>query len=362
MIITKQKHFLFFFVHPSKYYLFRYTINYLKKTGHQVDIAIVKKDVLEDLVKQEGWEYVNLFPEGRRSKSTNSFSILFSTAINFFKTIYRLHKFTKGKKYDLFITDDCLVITGWYSKTFSIFFTDNELSTVPESALFLIASDVVLAPQCVNLGKFESKKAGFRGYKELAYLAPDYFIPNPEILNYFNPVKDPYSVIRLVAMTASHDMGIKGLSEDQLKKLIVLLKKYGKVFITSEISLNEQFAEYLINIEPQDISQVLYYADMFIGDSGTMTSEAAVLGTPAIMFHDFIGKLSVMSEKEEKYNLMHGFKTNQFADMLIKIEELLKMPYLKEKWRNRRNTMLEDMEDVNQFIITLLEKDVYNNN
>jgi uncharacterized protein len=352
---SNRKKYLFFFVHPSKYYLFRHTINYLKQKGHQVDIAIIKKDVLEDLVKQEGWEYVNIFPEGRRSKRNGSFSILFATAVNFIKTIYRLHKLTKGIKYNLFITDDCLTITGWYKQISSIFFIDNELSTVPESSLLLRFADTIIAPNCVKLGKYEFKKAGFNGYKELAALAPDHFYPNPEIIDTFNSNKEPYSVIRLVAMTASHDRGIKGILDDQLRKLISTLTEHGNVFISTEKCIPEEFKKYLINVMPQEISHVLYYADLFIGDSGTMASEAAVLGTPSLMFHDFIGRLSVMREKEEKYQLMYGFNTHQFENMQAKIKELLQMPDLKHEWQKRRNRMLEDMEDVNQFIVNLIE-------
>lgn len=299
---------------------------------------------------------MNIFPEGRRSKSHSTFSILFTTAINFFKTVFRLHKLTKSKNYDLFVTDDCLVINGWFKHIKSVFFTDNELSTVPESAFLMKFSDIILAPSCVSLGKFEPKKAGFNGYKELAYLAPDYFKPKPEILNSFNPGREPYSIIRLVSMTASHDRGIKGISENQLEIIIKLLEKHGKVFISSEGYLNEKFAEYRLKVNPEDISQVLYFATLFVGDSGTMASEAAVLGTPAVMFHDFIGRLSVMKEKEEKYNLMFGFKTNQFDEMLGKIEELLEIPGLKIEWQNRRLKMLENVEDVNYSIIKLLEK------
>lgn len=350
-----MKKILFYFVHPSKYYFFRHTINKLILKGHSVDIAIISKDVLEELVKKEGWEYINLFPEGRRSKSTGYISILYSTAVNFLKTIWRLHKLTKGKKYDEFVTDDCLVITGWYKKIRSFFFIDNELSTVPENALLLKFASVILAPECVKLGKYESKKAGFKGYKELAYLAPEYFVPNPEIIKTFNPNMEPYSVIRLVAMTASHDRGIKGITESQLRKLINILEKRGKVIISSEIFLSGEFAKYLLKINPSDIAHVLFYADIFIGDSGTMASEAAVLGTPSFMFHDFIGRLAVMNEKEKIYHLMYGFRTNQFENMLDKIKELLNVPDLKKIWQIRQKKMLADMEDVNDYIINLLE-------
>ena len=160
--MNSMKRILFFFVHPSKYHLFRYTINELKRRGHTVDIVIISKDVLEELVKQEGWAYTNLFPEGRRSQSTNPFAILWATFINLFKTIYRLNKYLQNKKYDLFVTDDCLVLNGWQKGVPSIFFTDNELTTHPENALLLMAATKVLCPTSVGISRFKSKEIDFK--------------------------------------------------------------------------------------------------------------------------------------------------------------------------------------------------------
>jgi predicted glycosyltransferase len=49
---------------------------------------------------------------------------------------------------------------------------------------------------------------------------------------------------------------------------------------------------------------------MYIGDSQTMTAEAAVLGTPAIRFNDFVGELSYLEELEYTFDLTYGIKTN----------------------------------------------------
>ena len=61
-------------------------------------LCITSKDVLEHLVKQEGWEYTNIFCGGRKIKGMNPW---FSSGINFFSTIVRLYRFTRGKCYDL---------------------------------------------------------------------------------------------------------------------------------------------------------------------------------------------------------------------------------------------------------------------
>ena len=53
---------LFQLVHPSKYQLHKVTINRLISENHDVDVLIQKKDVLETLVRDEEWNYFNLFP------------------------------------------------------------------------------------------------------------------------------------------------------------------------------------------------------------------------------------------------------------------------------------------------------------
>jgi predicted glycosyltransferase len=56
----------------------------------------------------------------------------------------------------------------------------------------------------------------------------------------------------------------------------------GQVFITSEGWLDDGLAKYEINVSPEKMHDLLYYADLLIGDSQTMTTEAGVLGTPAM--------------------------------------------------------------------------------
>jgi uncharacterized protein len=355
MLKPNRKKYLFFFVHPSKYYLFRHTINYLKQKGHQVDIAIIKKDVLEDLVKQEGWEYVNIFPEGRRSKKSRTVSIFLVTLVNFFKTIDRLHKLTKNRTYSLFITDDCLSIIGWFKKTPVIMFIDDDFNVVKENALLYVFATKIISPLSTNLGIFNKKKISLKGYKELAYLNPDSFTPNREIVAQFNPDFKKYVLFRFVSMTASHDTNIKGLNDDNILTILNILNDKYMIYISSERPLKREFDRYRLKIKPELIGHVLYFADFLISDSQTMTSEAAVLGTPSLRFNDFVGRISSMEEKENRYGLTYGFKTNEFDKMLVKVEELMQMPDLKIEWQNRRKRMLEDMEDVNKFIINVLE-------
>jgi len=94
--------FLFYLVHPAKYHFHKNQINDLKKRGHQVDVVINTKDILEELVRAENWEYTNIFPRSRKIKGVH---VYIAAGISIFKIVYRLLKYTRGKRYDLFIGD-----------------------------------------------------------------------------------------------------------------------------------------------------------------------------------------------------------------------------------------------------------------
>jgi predicted glycosyltransferase len=344
--------FLFFFVHPSKFHVFRITINELKRRGHHVEVLITSKDVLEDLVKSEGWDYSNIFPEGRKIDGLPPY---ISSGINTFRTVHRLYKYTKKRKFDLFITDDLLVYLGWLFRIPTIVFTDDDLSITKQFALILSPATNILAPEITDLQKYNSKKIGFPGYKELAYLHPNVFHPDRKHLTFLNSYDKKFFIIRLVSLRSYHDVGKKGISDIQVSGLISILEQKGKVFISTERPLPKNLEKYRIKIDPNHILHALAFAEIFIGDSQTMTSEAAVLGTPTIRCNDFVGKINVMEEKEIKYGLSFNFLPLDYEKLLEKVKEILEDETYRAKFQKRRDAMLKDKIDLSAFMIWLFE-------
>lgn len=191
-------------------------------------------------------------------------------------------------------------------------------------------------------------------YKELAYLHPAYFKPNIKIIEAVNPELHPYVIVRLVSLTASHDRNKKGINDEQLAKLISLLKTKYTIYISSEKPLRPEFEKYRLKIRPEEMAHVLYYAEMYIGDSQTMSSEAAVLGTPAIRCNDFVGKITVMDEKEYLYGILLNFKPIEFEKLYETIKELINTEGLKQGWKAKRDNMLTQMEDINVFFLDVI--------
>jgi len=190
----------------------------------------------------------------------------------------------------------------------------------------------------------------------LAYLHPRRFVADPAVLAGSGlKAGEPYFILRFNAFKAHHDIGARGLSPENKRRLIDLLSPHGKVLITSEKDIDAEFKDYQLLVSPEKVHSLLYYATMFIGDSQTMTSEAAVLGTPALKCNSFAGRLSVPNELEAKYKLCFSWQPSEFESLLEKLRELLKQPDLKETWRERRENMLRDKIDVTAFMVWFIE-------
>jgi predicted glycosyltransferase len=341
--------YLFFFVHPSKYHLFRVTINRLISKGHQVDVLITSKDVLEDLVKKEEWDFKNIFPKGRKIKWL---PVLISAAINSIRTIWKIFNLTKGRDYDLFITDDLSVINAKIHNVPSILFTDDHADSIPETKLLMYFATKILSPDSTDLGRFESKKIGFDGYKQSAYLREKYFEPNHDILKKINSERKDYFLIRCVSLNATHDVGKTGLTNSLVRKLVQILEEHGKVFIISERNLPQDLQSRIIDLPPEEIHSAIKYSRLFIGDSQTMCAEAGFLGTYFIWYSHFAGKVGYLDEMVNKYGLGVGIDSNKEEILITETKNFINMDIdvAKRALKMRNNTI-----DLTEFMLKLIE-------
>tara|TARA_B000000437_G_C11620059_1_gene295041 strand:- start:274 stop:897 length:624 start_codon:yes stop_codon:yes gene_type:complete len=181
---------------------------------------------------------------------------------------------------------------------------------------------------------------------EQCYLQKQYFRPNNKILKKLNLKENhKFVIIRLVSWKASHDIGHKGFSLDYLKRLIELVEDHSRVFLSVEGEIPAQLEKYKLPIDPTEIHNILYYAELFIGEGATMASECAVLGTPSV----YVNSLSAGSlENQEKENLIHMF--NSTDGVIEKVEEILKNDNYKTQQKIMRDKALEKKVDVNKFM------------
>ncbi|PKN73289.1 MAG: hypothetical protein CVU50_03070 [Candidatus Cloacimonetes bacterium HGW-Cloacimonetes-3] len=249
-----------------------------------------------------------------------------------------------------------IVHAAKFTRTRTILFDDDDQIVQPFTARFVTPfADVVVSPDALKHEGI-SKAIYYPGYHELAYLHPKRFTPNPEVLmNYGLTKQDKYFILRFNAFKAHHDIKEGGMSSEQKNQLIELLKQYGKVFVTTEAKLDPQFDKYKMPILPHEMHDFMYYSQMLVSDSQTMSTEASVMAVPAFRCNTFAGRLAVLEEEEKKYGLTFSYLPRQFDWMLESINTLLADPNYKEEWLVRSDRMLQDKIDVTSFWAWLIE-------
>jgi len=333
---------IFDVIHPADVHLFKNIIWELKKQGHEVLITARDKDVTLRLLDAYGFEYYLLSEKGKGIWG------LFFEMLNRDYKLYRL-----AKKFDPNVLvggpgNVCIPEIGTLLSKPSVIIDDTEHARFSRVIISQLATRIY-TPKCYmkNLG---SKQVVFNGYKELAYLHPRYFEPNPEILDNLGLSKgETYIVLRLISWGANHDIGQFGIKN--VKTVVKELEKYGYVFITSERNVPRSLNNYIVNIPPERLHDLLYYATLYFGEGATTAAEAAILGTHAIYTNTL--RLGYLDELEEVYELVYNFSNPVNLEKLglQKAKELLQLANLKKIGYRKRKRIIKDKTDVTKFIL-----------
>lgn len=333
--------------HPAHIHLTRNVYFKLIGNGHKVIVTVKDIPAAISLLKRYEIPYVFL---GKKSDSLLG-KLLMQLIYNLKITllIYK-HNIAIG-----FGSSLTLAQLSKFTRMKSIILDDDDDDVEPLFVKYAHPyTDVILTPRSI---KRKSKNTiYYNGYHELSYLHPNQFKPDSSVLSEIGLLNnEPFFILRFNSFKAHHDIGVQGLSIESKRKLISLLSKYGKIFITTERDIDDEFKNLQLIIAPEKIHSLMYYATMFIGDSQTMTSEASILGTPAIKCNTFAGKLSIPNEFEKKYGLCFSFLPNEQDNFFIKINELLVTPDLKSKFRRQANEMLVEKINVTDFFVWFIE-------
>lgn len=343
--------------HPAHFHLFKNLYGLLESKGKKVIITIKDDSSLEKLLDTANIPYINLGKKGMTilQKAGKQYG--------FNKKITRI---IRENNIGIAIGVSVSIV---HSKLFSghvaVVLDDDDFEATPSfSLLSHTFADFVLVPDCTkSFNSFaRSKYIKYPGYHELAYLHPSRFKPDPGVLDKLGVDKNQaFFILRFNKLAAHHDIGKRGIDEGMRKRLIKLLKLHGKVFISLEgeslLSLDGKYT-----IPHDEIHSAMYFATMLISDSQTMSSEAAVLGTPSLRLNSFVGKISYLEELEKKYGLTFGFLPGNFERLINKAEELLSREDLKKEWFTKRMEMLNEKIDVTAFIAWFIEQIETGNN
>lgn len=330
--------------HPKHVHIFKNFTKIMIEKGHDVRIVAVDKEVTEHLLRQYNLPYILI---GKNQPT------LPRKCISMIKRELLTLKIAKKFNPDIFVgraLPELAHVSAIMKKPF-IVFEDTEIARTVHK-ITVPFSDYIVTPLCYQ-GDFGRKHIRFNGYFELAYLHPNYFKPDPSVLDYLESGRDKIIIVRFVSWKASHDVNDYGFTNKE--NIIKCLEQYGQVLITSEAELSEDLEKYKITIPPEKLHHLLYFADLYIGESATIAAECAVLGTPSIFVST--SRRGYTDELESKYGLIYNFSNPKTMrkSALEKAVELLLSRSAKREWEKKRAKMLSEKIDVTKFITELIE-------
>ncbi|HHU98673.1 MAG TPA: DUF354 domain-containing protein [Bacteroidales bacterium] len=340
---------LFDIGHPGQVHLLRNAISILKSRGHEVTVTVKEIPNAQKLLDAYG---ISWLPLGRKYDS------LLLKGFSQARYNYRLWKIAQDRKIDIAVGSSITIAhASLFHRMKSILLDDDDAAAVRLFSLFAHPfADTVLSPSALAHQRKHRRDVVYAGTHELFYLHPSRFTPDPSVAEKAGiDLSKPYFIARFVSGKAYHDKGERWITLEQKLRFVRMLEHYGNVYITTERTIEPELEKWQLRIAPELIHHLLSFATMFVGDSQTMTSEAAILGTPALKCNSFAHKLSVPNMLEDKYDLCYAFQPEEFILMLKKAEELLGMADLKQRWIKKRERFLSDMIDPTAFLVSFIE-------
>jgi len=329
--------------HPADVHFFKHVYRKLEQRGHEVLLTLRPKDVARELLDVYGLPYTEIgeHKTGGAAKALNLLSI--------WRAQYRV---AREFRPDIML-GEADMYSGLVSKLVRcpfIDFCNNEHARL-ENLLSVPMASVVVSPASYEKRYRIRKHIRYNSYPFLGYLHPDYFKPDPAVLDELSISKgERFAVVRFVGWGAAHDAGHKDFKYRE--SLIQALEQHCRVFITSEDPLPEGMEDKRLEARVDRIHDLLHYASIYVGEGGTMACEAAGLGTPSVFTSDL--HLGYLAGLQERYGLVRVCADTGSA--IDAIDEILADPSAKKDWAIRRHKLFEDTEDLVAFVVDLAER------
>ncbi|HEX2908675.1 MAG TPA: hypothetical protein VHO69_17515 [Phototrophicaceae bacterium] len=320
---------LFDLSHPADVHLFRNLAREWVAQGHQVLFSALDREIIVYLLDHYQLPYKIVY-----TRQKGKLALVKELLLRPWPT----YQIARHLRADLFISmgNPTVGLPALLMGRPYLALTDTD-HAVEQHLLFQPFATVIATPDVFtrNLGK---KQIRYNSFQELAYLHPDVFTPDARELESLGLSPDEtYFVVRFVAWGATHDIGEHGLSGQEKGQLIRELAQHGRVLLSVEGGdIDPEFAGLVTTFPPEKVHHLLAFATMYIGEGGTMGTEAALLGTPSLFVSTLRG--GNWTDLRDNYGLLYFYDNGR--ETLAKVRELLQMPNLKAEWQQRRSRML----------------------
>lgn len=331
--------------HPAHVHFFRHPIAALRSRGHRITITSRDKECVIDLLDELGLEHRVLSRQRRGLLGLGMELVQRETA---------LYRTAGGFRPDLMAEIGGVFVAhvGRLMGIPALAFYDTENATLQNALTYPFAAAVVV-PRCYTGWLPSRRHLRYPGYHELSYLHPTYFRSDREraLAAGLAPEGDTY-LVRIVSWRANHDVGERGWTPELLAGVIARLAPLGRVILSAEHATDPQFLPYVYRGPAADLHHLLAFCRLYVGESATMASEAAVLGVPAI-YAAATGR-GYTDEQEARYGLVKNVRRLSLGAISAAIDACLAQPH--GHWAQARAALLADTVDVAAFVTDCIER------
>lgn len=322
----------FVIAHPAHVHYFKYLIKKFKQNNIDVLVLAREKEFSHLLLKQLDIDYYSI---GRGSE------FKFGKLITVFSFVTKIFKIFWREQPDVVISfaNVYASIVSWLFRKKSIALDDTEHNHLNHLIYPVFASLIITSNRFhKNLGK---KQLRFDFATEVMYLNSDVFQPQDSIYDHlFLSRNEKFILIRFVSWNAIHDNLNSKIDNSSKIDFVSELSKLARVFISSEEILPAELEPYQLRIDPTKVHDVIYHSSVFIGDSGTMSTEAAYLGTTSIClnpdakkfgvfeYYTDSGVLRLETDLSKVVDIVSGIFDSKFNNELMERKEIFKDKFI----------------------------------
>lgn len=332
-------------LHPAHVHFFRNAIAEWQRRGDEVLVLSREKEVANHLLRAYGIEFESISRLGG-----GKLGLLSEMVVRDVRMLRRALSFRPDVLVG--IMGVTIAQVGLVIRKPAVVFYDTENARLTNRVVYPLAHSVC-TPQCYR-AEVPGRHVTYPGYHELAYLHPDRFTPDPRVVERGGVDPDQeFFIARFVSWQASHDVGYRAFDVELKRSMVQKLSARGRVLISSEGPLPADLEPMRFRAPPEDILHYLAFSRMILGDSATMSSEAAVLGVPALYISD--ASLGYLEEEEERYGLVFNFPLSRAHEAATKLDELLATPDLQRTMAERRQKLLSERIDTTRWLLDYVD-------
>ena len=327
--------------HPAHLHFFAGAVRRLRRDGHEVLLTARHKDVLIDLAARMGFELDEVFG-GAPSGTLGLAKTLLSRQLRLARIARRFKPEVTGAIGGTFIG-----FVSWTLRIPTVVFSDTESAHLSNAITYPFATRLV-TPRVY--GRPDRRgQVRYDGYHENAYLLPSVFTPDPAVRQELGVAdSERYCVVRFVGWAAGHDIGRTGLSVAGQKDMVRRLSEHGRVFVSSEGQMPEEIEHLRFSLPVDRMHHALGHASLIVGESSTMSHEAAVMGVPSVYLYPRV-QLGPTTDLSERLGIVHWFAPEEL-DAAVDCAVDIFAGGDTERWRAIGRTIAEESADITEVI------------